>query len=173
MTHWRSLVSALLLLASATASGEQGWPPDRKGRHVIIHGIVTLTGDGQSEYNYTEQEYRRMIPLGINLQVIRLFAGQMGAWPGYSLTQAYLDKLDSMVALARKIGVVTVFKMTVYDIKGTQSGRFGPEEWTDFRLNREGRREQVLSSLAQALRTCRYMPAYLPERTAPARGHKT
>jgi endoglycosylceramidase len=157
----RKYYLALIVLLGCVSSGiaEQIWPPDPQGRHVIVHGVVTLTGDGTSEYNYSLVEYRRMIPLGINLQVIRLFAGQMGAWPGYSLTKDYLEKLDRMVGWGKQVGVLTVFKMTVYDIKGSESPRFGPQDWTDFWLNKDGRKDMFVEAWRKLFEHFRNEPA--------------
>jgi len=150
------IIAALLFLGlgaqvSSRPAAEGVWPPDPGGRHIIPHGFVVLTGDLASEYNYTPADYQRMVSLGANFQVIRIFGGEMGAWPGYSLKQGYLDKLQRMVQLGKKAGLQTSFKMTIYDIKGsgrsdTNAYTFSEDDWTDFWLNKAGRQEIMIEA---------------------------
>ena len=141
--------AAVLALA---AQAQPAWPPDARHRHVIPHGFVTVTGDSAGEFHYSAADYRRMLALGANFQVIRLFAGQAGAWPGYRLHPAYLRQLDEMVALGKQVGIASAFKMTVYDIHGAggdpilPANTFGPQDWTDLWQNKGGRQDAMVEA---------------------------
>lgn len=140
----------IAFLVCASLRAQPGWPPDPKGRHVIPHGFVTLTGDLTAPYNYTIDDYRRMIPLGANVQVIRLFAGRLGAWPGYQLDASYLEQIDRMIGLGKQVGVRSIFKMTIYDIRGSAGAgariSFGEKDWTDFWNNAGGRQDKMIEA---------------------------
>ena len=102
---------------------------DEQGRHFIPHGFVTVTEDGVGPVYYTLKDYERMVRLGANFQVIRLRLGKLGGWPGYELQNDYLEQLDNMVNLGKKVGLKTCFKLTVYGIEGFR--------WDDLWCNKE------------------------------------
>jgi hypothetical protein len=89
---------------------------DQQGRHVIPRGFVVNTNDHKGEVFFNSDDYVRMVRLGANAQVIRLELGKLSTFPGGSLDQNYLMKLDTLVALGRNSGMKTVFKMTVYGV---------------------------------------------------------
>lgn len=98
---------------------------DEQGRHIIPRGYVVVTNDG----NFSSDDYLRMVRMGANYQVIRLELGKLSSFPGGKLDPNYLLKLDTLVALGKKNGIKTVFKMTVYGLD-----RF---LWEQFWLNKK------------------------------------
>ncbi|MFT5883608.1 MAG: endoglycosylceramidase [Arcticibacterium sp.] len=89
---------------------------DESGRHIIPRGFVINTNDYGGEVFFDSDDYVRMVRLGANAQVIRLELGKLSTFPGGKLDANYLLKLDSLVAMGRKTGMKTVFKMTVYGV---------------------------------------------------------
>src|SRR3546814_7883941 len=65
---------------------------------------------------------------------------RLGAWPGYSVDEAYLKELDRMVALAKEFDISTGFKLTVYRVKG-----FGEQHWTELWLNTNGAQDSLIA----------------------------
>ncbi len=133
----RLFVGSLLVFIIAFAASPKGeenkldtcsnYFTDSEGRQFIPHGFVMNTEDGLGELFYTEKAYKRAARLGANFQVIRLNLGKVGGWPGHTVNQNYLLKLDSMVALGTKYRMKTGFKMTVYSTEGFS--------WTNLWLN--------------------------------------
>ena len=89
---------------------------DPLGRHVIPRGFVVNTNDGSGEVFFNSDDYARMVRMGANTQVIRLELGKLSSFPGGKIVPSYLVKLDSLVAMGKKAGIRTVFKMTVYGV---------------------------------------------------------
>jgi len=89
---------------------------DQQGRHMIPRGFVVNTNDHKGEVFFNSNDYTRMVRLGANAQVIRLELGKLSSFPGGSLDEKYLMKLDTLVALGRNSGMKTIFKMTVYGV---------------------------------------------------------
>lgn len=89
---------------------------DTQGRHIIPRGFVVNTNDHKGEVFFDSNDYARMVRLGANTQVIRLELGKLSSFPGGSLDQGYLKKLDTLVALGKNSDMKTVFKMTVYGV---------------------------------------------------------
>lgn len=116
---------------------------DSLGRTIILRGFVMIThfDAGRDELLYTPEDYARMQSLGSNYQSIRLFAGWIGAWPGYAPHQGYLDKLDRMVLLAKEEGMYTSFKLTPYDLPGIFNRERHKHIWGDFWRNENGEQE--------------------------------
>ena len=117
-----SLTIGLVLASGGAMAAAPAQPPskvplaDEQGRHFIPHGFVTITEDSLGEVRYTADDYRKMLLLGANFQVIRIVLGKLGGWPGYAVDPAYLHRLDEMVALGRQAGMKSAFKLTVYDV---------------------------------------------------------
>jgi hypothetical protein len=107
---------------------------DEAGRHIIPRGFVINTNDGEGEVFFNSDDYIRMVRMGANTQVIRLELGKLSNFAGGRLDENYLNKLDGLVALGRKAGIKTVFKMTVYGVD-----KF---VWEEFWLNK--RREHKI-----------------------------
>lgn len=125
------LIFLFLLISSLTATAQiKHGLRDDAGRHVIPRGFVINTNDGGGEVFFDSDDYLRMVRLGANAQVIRLELGKLSNFPGGSVDQNYLRKLDSLVAMGRNSGMTTVFKMTVYGIDGF--------EWETFWQNEQG-----------------------------------
>lgn len=91
---------------------------DKDGRHVIPRGFVIVTSTGGHDLMFDADDYHRMVRLGANWQVIRLELKKLSNFEGAQVDQAYLEKLDKLVELARNAGITTVFKMTNYGMKG-------------------------------------------------------
>ena len=118
---------ALLLTSMTAISQIKHGLRDDSGRHVITRGFVINTNDHKGEVFFDSDDYKRMVRMGANAQVIRLELGKLSSFPGGSLDQTYLKKLDSLVSLGRNSGMKTVFKLTVYGVT-----RFSWEEfWTN------------------------------------------
>lgn len=113
---------------------------DAQGRHIFLRGFVMVTEDGLGPFEYGKEDYARAVRLGANFQVIRITVGKLGGWEGYQLDQAYLQKLDRMVSAARDAGMSTIFKLTVYDVKG-----FGDAGWARLWRNEHGEQERLIA----------------------------
>ncbi|MEO7598188.1 MAG: hypothetical protein ABIV50_04610, partial [Opitutus sp.] len=87
---------------------------DKTGRQVVARGFVVVTNDGGGGVTFGADDYTRMVRMGANYQVIRLELARLSSVPGARLDENYLLKLDTLVALGRKAGMETVFKMTGY-----------------------------------------------------------
>lgn len=111
---------------------------DEQGRQVIPGGYVTITEDAKSPIFYTSSDYRRMVRLGANFQVIRLALGKLGGWPGLNPDPAYFDQIEAMVRMGREAGLKTIFKLTVYDIKN-----FGSDGWDKIWRNEGGCQDKI------------------------------
>jgi len=113
---------SLCLPASAQTADEPPitvWFRDDDGRHFIPRGFVVVTEQsGVPTTDYSLDDYRRMLRLGANFQVIRLTLGPLGGWPGNELQQEYLEKVDRLVGYGKEMGFKTCFKLTVYFCKG-------------------------------------------------------
>jgi len=137
----RIAIGCILLAITANAADELPdgsipvWFRDDAGRHVIPRGFVVVTEQGTTQTDYTAADYARMVRLGANFQIIRLTLGPLGGWPGNTLQQSYLDKVDRFVALGREAGLRTVFKLTVYYCKGF--------DWTVLWENAHGEQDAV------------------------------
>ena len=107
---------------------------DENGRHVIGRGFVVVTNNSY----FNSDDYVRMARLGANYQVVRLELGRLSEFPGASLEEAYLVKLDSLVQLGKNAGIKTVFKMTLYGIDGFV--------WENFWLNENNLQEKYLDA---------------------------
>ena len=90
---------------------------DELGKHIIPRGFVINTNDGAGEVFFNSDDYARAVRMGANTQVVRLELGKLSKFPGGKLEPKYLQKLDTLVALAKNHGIKTVFKMTVYGVK--------------------------------------------------------
>ena len=111
---------------------------DDNGRHVIPRGFVVSTNDAVGELFYTSDDFLRMVRMGANFQVIRLELGRLSSFPGGKLSPEYLLKLDSLVDLGQVHGIKTVFKMTVYGVKGFN--------WEKFYRNENGEQETYIAA---------------------------
>jgi hypothetical protein len=92
--------------------------PDELGRQLIPGGYVAL-----ENIPYTADDYRRMVRMGANFQVIRMPIGMIGAWPGKQADEKALVHLDELVRLGKEAGLRTVFKLVVY------GQPFGETQW--------------------------------------------
>ncbi|MFC5624806.1 cellulase family glycosylhydrolase [Algoriphagus winogradskyi] len=137
MNFWK--VTALLIFIAFQSNAQSTHVVrDEDGRHVIPRGFVVNTNDGAGELFYTPDDYLRMVRMGANYQVIRLELGKLSNFPDSELKPEYLLKLDSLVELGKNHGIKTVFKMTVYSVKGFS--------WEDFYLNKGGEQETYVEA---------------------------
>jgi hypothetical protein len=141
-----TLLAALLLVPlAATALAENGPANipirDAHGRELIPGGYVAITEDGKGTIHYTPDDYRRMVRMGANIQVIRTTLGRLGGWPGKQSDPTYLGTLDKMVRDARKAGLQTVFKLVVYDLRP-----FGQKEWDAIYQNTDGTQDAAVAA---------------------------
>lgn len=135
------LIAWLLAPLAASAGPAAHFIPDEKGRELVPGGFVAITEDRKGVIRYTPDDYRRMVRMGANFQVIRLSLGRLGGWPGTTADPTYLAQLDEMVRMGREAGLKTVFKLVVYGIKG-----FGPDQWDALWKNTHGSQDAVLEA---------------------------
>lgn len=102
---------------------------DDNGRHEIARGFVVVTNNTF----FNSDDYVRMVRMGANYQVIRLELGRLSAFPGASLDNNYLLKLDSLVLFGKNAGIKSVFKLTTYGVRSFS--------WEDFWLNNKNEHE--------------------------------
>lgn len=114
---------------------------DESGREIILGGYVAITEDGKGTIRYSQEDYRRMVRMGANAQVIRVALGRLGGWPGRPADSRYLDQIDEMVRLAKKAGLKTIFKLVVYDVRP-----FAAEQWDAVYRNKDGTQDTVLKA---------------------------
>lgn len=112
-----------------------------QGRELIPGGFVTITEDGKGNIHYTPDDYRRMVRMGANFQVIRTTLGRLGGWPGKKADPSYLKQLDEMVRMGREAGLQTVFKLVVYDLRP-----FGNAQWDAIYHNTNGAQDSLIAA---------------------------
>ncbi len=157
-THWPVLLLLLLastLWAQAAADAPKSRRPsayaaaglatrvllDEQGREIIPGGYVVITEDSKGTISYTPDDYRRMVRMGANVQVIRTTLGRLGGWPGRKADPKYFEQLDAMVRMGREAGLKTVFKLVVYDIRP-----FGHQQWEAIWRNSGGSQDALLAA---------------------------
>lgn len=113
---WTRLLLALVIGATLTVAPRANAEElagacllDEQGRQLIPGGYVVL-----ENVHYTPDDYRRMVRMGANFQVIRTPLGQIGGWPGVTPNPDRLQQFDDMVRMGRDAGLRTVFKLVVY-----------------------------------------------------------
>lgn len=140
-----SIVALLLLLWRTPAFAEVGVKRlvirDAQGREIIPGGYVTITGDRKGTIHYTSDDYRRMVGMGANFQVIRTTLGRLGGWPGKKADPIYLKQLDEMVRMGREAGLQTVFKLVVDDLRP-----FANTQWDAIYQNTDGTQDAVVEA---------------------------
>ena len=131
---------ALLPLATS-ASPAAHFIPDEHGRELVPGGFVVITEDRKGVIRYTAEDYRRMVRMGANFQVIRLSLGRLGGWPGATADPTYPAQLDEMVRMGGEAGLKTIFKLVVYGIK-----KFDAGQWDALWKNTHGSQDAVLDA---------------------------
>ena len=141
-------ISKLLLLIlltltplAAPAGPAAHFIPDEKGRELVPGGYVAITEDRKGVIRYTPDDYRRMVRMGANFQVIRLSLGRLGGWPGATADPTYLAQIDEMVRMGREAELKTVFKLVVYGIK-----QFDTAQWDALWKNTDGSQDALLEA---------------------------
>ncbi len=114
---------------------------DAQGREIVPGGYVAITEDGKGTIHYTPDDYRRMVRMGANFQVIRTTLGRLGGWPGKKADPTYLAQLDAMVRMGREAGLQTIFKLVVYDLRP-----FGDAQWDAIYHNTNGTQDAVVAA---------------------------
>ena len=137
------LLTALLLAPSVFAQNRLSniVIHDEQGREIVPGGYVAITEDGKGTIHYTPDDYRRMVRMGANFQVIRTTLGRLGGWPGKEGGSTYLAQLDDMVRMGREAGLQTVFKLVVYDIRP-----FGDAQWDAIYQNTDGTQDALVAA---------------------------
>lgn len=121
----------------------QPWMVDEYGRHFISNGVVILTEDALGDLPCLDNhDYARMRDMGFNVQVIRLCATRIGAWPGTRFDNKYFEKIDEHIRIAKENGIKTMFKMTLYDHTKEVYGDLTMKQWKDLLSNENGTREK-------------------------------
>jgi hypothetical protein len=135
------LVGLALTSLAASAGPAARFIPDEHGRELIPGGYVAITEDRKGVIRYTADDYRRMVRMGANFQVIRLSLGRLGGWPGAKEDPSYQAQIDDMVRMGKEAGLKTIFKLVVYGIKG-----FGTEQWDALWKNTGGSQDALLEA---------------------------
>ncbi len=137
------LLPVLLALAplAAPAGPAAHFIPDEHGRELVPGGFVAITEDSKGVIRYTADDYRRMVRMGANFQVIRLSLGRLGGWPGSTADPTYPAQIDEMVSMGREGGLKTVFKLVVYGIKN-----FDNTQWEALWKNTGGSQDALLAA---------------------------
>ncbi len=119
MNKMRIYLCLLAILSILTTQAQLRHPVrDAQGRHQIERGFVVITGNSNGEVFYSQMDYSRMARLGSNVQVIRIDPTKLGSSAESKESQEqYLVKLDSLVDMARNVGMKTTMKMTVYGLE--------------------------------------------------------
>lgn len=107
-----SVVLAILLSINSISAQIKHGLRDNQGRHIIPRGFVVVTNSS----DFSDNDYIRMVRMGANYQVVRLELGRLSKFPGASIEESYLKKLEDLVYLGKQVGIKTVFKMTVYGV---------------------------------------------------------
>jgi hypothetical protein len=131
---------ALTPLAAPAGPAAQ-FIPDELGRELVPGGFVAITEDSKGAIRYTPDDYRRMVRMGANFQVIRLSLGRLGGWPGDAADPTYAAQIDEMVRMGRKAGLKTIFKLVVYGIKGFDAG-----QWDALWKNTNGSQDALIEA---------------------------
>ncbi len=114
---------------------------DAQQREIVPGGYVTITEDAKGAIHYAPEDYRRMARMGASFQVIRTTLGKLGGWPGKQADPAYLAQLDDMVRMGRDVGLKSIFKLVIYDIRP-----FGAEQWDALYDNANGAQDALLAA---------------------------
>jgi len=130
----------LILTAHAGAEGEPlhyggCWLKEADGRYFNPKGFVVVMEDNAGDFEYSAEDYRRMVRYGANTQVIRISIGPLAAHASEAARARYLERVDHRVRLAKAAGIRTLFKMTVYGLR-----RFGGKWESIYRADGENRR---------------------------------
>jgi hypothetical protein len=134
-------VLVALMPMAAYAGPAAHFIPDEQGREIVPGGFVAITEDRKGVIRYTPDDYRRMVRMGANFQVIRVSLGRLGGWPGATADPSYLAQLDDMVRMGREAGLKTIFKLVVYGIKG-----FDTAQWDALWNNTRGSQDALLDA---------------------------
>lgn len=135
------LTAWLSVLHAAEGGSTRAVIRDEQGREVVPGGYVAITEDAKGTIHYTPDDYRRMVRMGANFQVIRTALGRLGGWPGRKADPAYLAQLDAMVRMGREAGLQTVFKLVIYDIRP-----FGSAQWDAIYQNTDTTQDALLAA---------------------------
>jgi hypothetical protein len=87
---------------------------------------------------YTADDYRRMVRMGANFQVVRMPMGPIGAWPGKPADDEALAHFDELVRLGKAAGLRTVFRLVVY------GQPFREKQWDMLWKNTDGTQDKVI-----------------------------
>jgi hypothetical protein len=135
------LIVWLSALHAAEGGSNRAVIRDEQGREVVPGGYVAITEDAKGPIHYTPDDYRRMVRMGANFQVIRTALGRLGGWPGRKADPAYLAQLDAMVRMGREAGLQAVFKLVIYDIRP-----FGSAQWDAIYQNTDNTQDALLAA---------------------------
>jgi len=109
---------------------------DENGRQLIPGGFVVL-----EKVPYTTEDYKRMVRMGANFQVIRMPVGMIGGWPGTEEDPAILKQFDDYVRMGKEAGLQTIFKMVFYGIQPHVENK----KWEMIWSNTEGTQDKILA----------------------------
>lgn len=138
----RLLPVLLTLIPLAAPAGPAAqFIPDELGRELVPGGFVAITEDRKGVIRYTVDDYRRMVRMGANFQVIRISLGRLGGWPGTKADPSYPAQFDEMVRMGREAGLKTIFKLVVYGVKG-----FDTAQWDALWKNTNGSQDHLLEA---------------------------
>ena len=140
-----AIIASAIISATACTHAADASPRipllDEIGRELIAGGYVVITEDSKGKVRYAPDDYRRMVRMGANFQVIRTTLGRLGGWPGKEADAEYLEQLDAMVRMGKEVGLKTIFKLVVYDVRP-----FGHEQWDAIWNNTNGSRNALTAA---------------------------
>jgi hypothetical protein len=145
-TFKQELLSALLatllwgglVVAPGIAADELTIEPllDAQGRQLIPGGYVVI-----ESVKYAPSDYRRMVRMGANFQVIRVPLGKIGGWKGVPSDPSYLEQVDTLVRMGKDVEIKTILKLVVYGIRP-----FGDEQWNRIWHNTDDTQETLMAA---------------------------
>lgn len=127
---------------------------DAQGREIVPGGYVVITEDGKGPIHYTPDDYRRMVRMGANFQVIRTTLGRLGGWPGKEGDPSYPAQLDAMVRMGKDAGLQTIFKLVIYDIRP-----FGSAQWDAIYQNTDGTQDALVAAWSKLWNRYQHEPS--------------
>ena len=126
MPHLHAFLAALIVFLGASRVVAESkplhyggcWLREADGRYFNPKGFVVVMEDNVGRIEYKADDYRRMVRYGANTQVIRIGIGVLAGLDGAAARESYLQSIDTRVRLGKQAGLHTIFKMTVYGLKG-------------------------------------------------------
>lgn len=119
---------------------------DSSGREVILRGFGTLTNDSvDAPITYTLNDYKRMRALGADYQSVRVMAYHLFGLDSQESDIKYIQRLDTMIALAKQVGMYSEFKLTFNADYAAFRGIRAPYTWAAVWQNKNGAQDTIIA----------------------------